>query len=64
MVFNLAKRLRQNYGKGLRPDPELNAMAKDALETMRMSQIQAPQLTMPPLLRRPSHYNIYGDITY
>ncbi len=64
MVYNLARRLRQAYGKGLRPDPELNALAKDSLETIRMSQVAAPQLTMPPLLRRPSHYNIYGDITY
>jgi hypothetical protein len=64
MIYNLARRLRQAYGKGLRPDPELSALAKDSLETMRMSQVMAPQLTMPPLLRRPSHYNIYGDITY
>ena len=64
MKFCLAQRLRQGYGKGLRPDPELNKLARDALTTMRMSQIQAPQLTMPALLRRPSHYNIYGDITY
>ena len=64
MIYNLGRRLRQAYGKGMRPDPELNALAKDSLETMRMSQIMAPQLTMPPLLRRPSHYNVYGDITY
>ena len=64
MVYNLARRLRQAYGKGLRPDPELNALAKDSLETMRMSQVAAPQLVMPSMLRRPSHYNIYGDISY
>lgn len=64
MIYELARRLRQAYGKGLRPDPELNALARDALATMRQAQIQAPQLTMPPMLRRPSHYNIYGDITY
>ena len=64
MKFNLAVRLRQAYGKGLRPDPELSKLAKDSLETVRMAQIQAPQLTMPAMLRRPSHYNIYGDITY
>ncbi len=64
MMYNLARRLRQAYGKGLRPDPELNALCKDTLETMRMAQIQAPELVMPPLLNRPSHYNIYGDITY
>ncbi len=64
MKFCLAQRLRQAYGKGLRPDPELNKLAKDALETIRVSQVQVPQLVMPPMLRRPSHYNIYGDITY
>ncbi len=64
MKFNLAIRLRQAYGKGLRPDPELKGLAKNSLETMRMSQIQVPQLVMPAMLRRPSHYNIYGDITY
>lgn len=64
IIYNLARRVRQAFGKGLRPDPELNSLAKDSLETMRMSQIQSPQLTMPALLRRPSHYNIYGDITY
>lgn len=64
MVFNLARRLRQAYGKGMRPDPELNGLAKDSLETIRMSQVAAPQLTMPPLLARPSHYNIFGDISY
>jgi hypothetical protein len=64
MKFCLAVRLRQAYGKGLRPDAELTRLAKDALETMRTSQVQVPQLVMPAMLRRPSHYNIYGDITY
>lgn len=62
MIFNLARRVRQAFGK--RPDPSLDSLAKDSLETMRMSQVQAPQLTMPPMLRRPSHYNILGDISY
>jgi hypothetical protein len=64
MKFNLARRLRQGYGKGSRPDAELNILAADSLETMRNAQIQAPELVMPPLLVRPSHYNIFGDITY
>jgi hypothetical protein len=64
MKFCLARRLRQGYGKGLRPDPELNALAKDALTTMRNSQIQVPELVLPSALLRPSHYNIYSDQTY
>lgn len=64
MKFNLARRLRQAYGKGLRPDPELNFLADDALETLRNSQVQVPQLVMPSILLRPSFYNIYSDQTY
>jgi hypothetical protein len=64
LKFNLARRLRQAYGKGLKPDPELNAMAKDGLETMRNSHVQVPELKMPAMLRRPSHYNIFGDVSY
>jgi len=62
--FCLARRLRQGYGKGLRPDPELNALAKDALTTMRAAQVMVRELTMPALLQRPSHYNIMGDLSY
>lgn len=65
MKFCLARRLRQGYGKGLRPDPELNALAKDALSTMRNSHIQVPELVMPQaVLGRGSLYNVYGDIFY
>lgn len=64
MKFNLGKRLRQFYGKGLRPDPELNKLAKDALDTLRNSQIQVPELKMPAVLRTRTKYNIYGDFTY
>lgn len=62
--FCLARRLRQAYGKGLRPDVELNKLAKNGLETMRNSHVQVPELTMPAMLKGTSHYNIYGDITY
>lgn len=64
MKFNLARRLRQAYGKGLRPDPELNLLAKDALETMRNAQVQIPELVMPTMLIRPDRYNIYSDSLY
>ena len=60
--FCLARRLRQGYGKGLRPDPELNALAKDALSTMRAAQVMVPELKMPAqLLTRGWGYNVYGD---
>lgn len=64
MKFNLAVRLRQSYGKGLRPDPELKVLAKDALDTMRNSQIQVPELVMPAMLKSRSKYNIFSDQTY
>ena len=64
MKFNLARRLRQGYGKGLRPDPELNLLAKDALETMRNAQVQVPELVMPTMLIRPERYNIWSDQLY
>lgn len=64
MKYNLARRLRQSYGKGLRPDPELNLLAKDALETMRNAQVQIPEMIMPTMLVRPERYNIYSDQTY
>lgn len=61
MKFNLAKRLRQAYGKGLRPDPELNALARDALDTVKQSNLQIPELVMPKALVRSSGYNIISD---
>lgn len=65
MIFNLALRLRQAYGKGLRPDPELKALAKASLAKMRQSMVQVPELVMPGMvLGRGSLYNIYGDIYY
>ena len=64
LKFCLARRLRQAYGKGLRPDPELNALAKDAEATMRASHVQVPELVLPRAINRWSKYNIYGDQTY
>jgi hypothetical protein len=61
MKFSLARILRQAYGKGLRPDPMLDAMASDALETMRSSQAALPELVTPSALRTGSRYNIYSD---
>ena len=64
MKFNLARRLRQAYGKGKQPDMELNALASDALETMRNAQAQIPELQMPRVLVYPSKYNILSDSYY
>jgi hypothetical protein len=62
MKFNLAKRYRQAYGKGLRPDPELNALAKSSLDIVKQSNLQVPELVMPKvLIRQTSGYNILSD---
>lgn len=62
MKFNLARRLRQSYGKGSKPDVELNRMARNALSVVRAANLQLPEMSMPPaILRRGSGYNIYSD---
>lgn len=60
--FNLARRLRQAYGKGLKPDPELNRLASSTLDVVKQSNIQIPELVMPKMLvRATSGYNILSD---
>ncbi len=60
--FNLARRLRQSYGRGSRPDMELNKLANDALDVVMQANIQLPEMGMPPsLLQRGGGYNIYSD---
>lgn len=62
MKFNLAKRLRQAYGKGLRPDPELNALARSSLDIVKQGNLQVPELEMPKtLMGVGSGYNIFSD---
>ena len=62
LKFNLAKRFRQAYGKGLRPDPELNALAKSSLDIVKQSNLQIPELVMPKvLIIQSSGYNILSD---
>jgi len=62
MKFSLAKRYRQAYGKGLRPDPELNALARSSLDIVKQSNIQIPELVMPKvLIIQSSGYNILSD---
>lgn len=62
MKFNLARRLRQAYGKGAKIDPELVRLANDALDVVMQANIQLPDMGMPvSLLQQGSGYNIYSD---
>jgi hypothetical protein len=62
LKFNLAKRYRQAYGKGLRPDQELNGLARSSLDIVKQSNLQVPELVMPKVLvRQTSGYNILSD---
>lgn len=62
MKFNLARRLRQAYGRGKTPDPELNAMALDALNTIKDANLQIPELVMPrTVVAQSPGYNILSD---
>lgn len=63
MKFNLARRLRQAYGRGMKPDPELNRMANDALDVVMQANVQLAQVNLPiaVLQRGAPGYNIYSD---
>jgi hypothetical protein len=60
---NLARRIRQNYGKGMKPDPELNILAKSALSIVKDSNLQVPELQMPIGVpgTMQGNYNIFSD---
>lgn len=62
LKFNLARRLRQAYGKGLQPDIELNNLARNSLDVVKCSNLQIPELRMPKVLTMASSsYNILSD---
>jgi hypothetical protein len=62
LKFNLARRLRQAYGKGLQPDTELNNLARNSLDVVKQSNLQIPELVMPKVLTMTSStYNILSD---
>lgn len=62
LKFNLARRLRQHYGKGMKPDTELNRLAGASLEVIQNANLQIPELVMPKtLVNRSSGYNILSD---
>lgn len=46
----LARRFRASYQ--MPPDPEINSLARDALNTIRLANVQIPTLSMPATLRR------------
>lgn len=62
MIFCLAQRLRQGYGKGMKPDPELNNLARNSLNVVQQANLQVPELVMPrALVSGGPGYNIYSD---
>jgi hypothetical protein len=62
LKFNLARRLRQAYGKGMQPDIELNNLARNSLDVVKCSNLQIPELVMPKVLTMTSSsYNILSD---
>lgn len=62
MKFNLTRRLRQAYGKGMTPDQELNNAARNSLDVVKQSNIEIPELVLPKsLIRMSSSWNILSD---
>lgn len=62
LKYNLAKRYRQAFGKGTRPDVELNNLARESLAVVKNANLQVPELVMPKvLIIQSSGYNILSD---
>jgi hypothetical protein len=59
IFWNLCKRLLNSYRKP--PDPEINAQAMTALNTVKNANFQLPYLRIPADLARPGWYNVYTD---
>lgn len=58
--YCLMQRLRVGYR--LPVDPEINGLAKDALNTLRKANAQIQRLQMPSGVVRPAgYYNVYSD---
>jgi len=60
--YNLAVRLRAAYQ--MQQDPQLTALAKDALNVIRGANAQIKMLQMPQSLGRQGLYNVYSDRIY
>lgn len=61
LEFCLARRLRATYQMPM--DPEINRLAREALNVIRLANVQIPLLTMPRPLRAQggSNYNYKSD---
>jgi hypothetical protein len=60
LKWNLTRRVRAHYRRP--PDQEINALAKDALNTIRMANAQVPLLNMPDAVVRGSGvYDPFSD---
>lgn len=59
LKWNLARRCRAAWR--YKPDAEINALAQDGLNTIRMSNVQTPLLYLDPRLTSGGRYNIYSD---
>lgn len=57
--YNLAVRLAPAYGQP--SNPQVNILAKDSLNVLRMANAQIARLHMPAELIRPGIYNPYSD---
>lgn len=59
ILYNLGLRLRTAYQ--LPPDPALNMLAAESLNTLRQSNAQVPRLRMPSTLIEGGWYNPWND---
>ncbi len=59
ILYGLALRLRTNFQ--LPPDPQLQMLANQALDALRLSNAQVPRLRMPTGLRTGGGYNPISD---
>lgn len=58
--WSLARRLRASYQ--MPEDPQINAIARDAVNTIRLANTAVPVLRLPEFLRnRHRAYDVYGD---
>lgn len=58
--YNMSKRLRVAYR--FKSDPELNMLAKEALNVITAANAQIPRLSMPSGLPRPGVWNPYSGL--
>lgn len=64
IVTNLGMRLRPKYGLGTFPGDTLPTRAKEALQTIRIGNLQVGRLAVPSEVIRPGLYNIFSDRFY